>query len=79
MEQLKAIFAAEIIKMLDREGLGLVVDYARTGIPAADFSPIRNANFGRFILDGLVQVARPNATLPGRLWIIYFPLQIALK
>jgi predicted XRE-type DNA-binding protein len=54
VEQLKAILAAEIIKMLDREGLSVRGAHARTGIAAADFSRIRNADLGRFTLDRLV-------------------------
>jgi len=54
VEQLKAILAAEIIKMLDRQGLSVRGAHARTGIAAADFSRIRNANLSRFTLDRLV-------------------------
>lgn len=54
--QLKAIFAAEIIKMLDREGLSVRGAHARTGVAAADFSRIRNADLGRFTLDRLVSI-----------------------
>ncbi len=54
--QLKAIFAAEIIKMLDREGLSVRGAHARTGIAAADFSRIRNADLERFTLDRLVSI-----------------------
>jgi predicted XRE-type DNA-binding protein len=54
VEQLKAILAAEIVKMLDREGLSVRGAHARTGIAAADFSRIRNADLGRFTLDRLV-------------------------
>lgn len=54
--QLKAIFAVEIIKMLDREGLSVRGAHARTGIAAADFSRIRNADLGRFTLDRLVSI-----------------------
>lgn len=56
VEQLKAILAAEIIKMLDREGLSVRGAHARTGIAAADFSRIRNADLGRFTLDRLVSI-----------------------
>ena len=56
VEHLKAIFAAEIIKMLDREGLSVRSAHARTGIAAADFSLIRNADLGRFTLDRLVSI-----------------------
>jgi predicted XRE-type DNA-binding protein len=56
VEQLKSILAAEIIKMLDREELTVRAAYARTGIAAADFSRIRNADLGRFTLDRLVSI-----------------------
>lgn len=53
---MKAILAAEIIKMLDREKLTVRAAHARTGIAAADFSRIRNADLGRFTLDRLVTI-----------------------
>lgn len=56
VEQLKAILAAEIIKMLDREKLTVRAAHARTGIAAADFSRIRNADLSRFTLDRLVSI-----------------------
>jgi len=56
VEQLKAILAAEILKMLDRQGLTVRGAHARTGIAAADFSRIRNADLGRFTLDRLVSI-----------------------
>ena len=43
-EQFKAILAAEIIKALDRERLTVRAAHRRTGIAAADFSRIRNAD-----------------------------------
>jgi predicted XRE-type DNA-binding protein len=48
--------AAEIIKALDREGLSVRAAHARTGIAAADFSRIRNANLGRFTVDRLMSI-----------------------
>jgi predicted XRE-type DNA-binding protein len=54
--QMKAILAAEIIKMLDREGLSVRGAHTRTGIAAADFSRIRNADLGRFTLDRLMTI-----------------------
>ena len=56
VEQLKAILATEIIKMLDREELTVRAAHARTGIAAADFSRIRNADLSRFTLDRLVSI-----------------------
>jgi len=54
--QLKAILASEIIKMLDRQGLSVRAAHAQTGIAAADFSRIRNADLGRFTLDRLLSI-----------------------
>lgn len=56
VEQLKAILAAEIIKMLDRQELTVRGAQACTGVAAADFSRIRNADLGRFTLDRLVSI-----------------------
>src|SRR5258706_8136307 len=55
-EQFKAILAAEIIKALDRDGLSVRAAHARTGIAAADFSRIRNADLGRFTVDRLISI-----------------------
>jgi predicted XRE-type DNA-binding protein len=55
-EQLKAVLAAEIIKALDREGLSVRAAHSRTGIAAADFSRIRNADLGRFTVDRLMSI-----------------------
>ena len=55
-EQFKAILAAEIIKALDREALSVRAAHDRTGIAAADFSRIRNAQLGRFTLDRLMSI-----------------------
>src|SRR5271156_3897172 len=56
VEQFKAILAAEIIKALDREGLTVRAAQGRTGIAAADFSRIRNADLGRFTVDRLMSI-----------------------
>jgi predicted XRE-type DNA-binding protein len=56
IEQFKAILAAEIIKALDREGLTVRRAHDRTGIAAADFSRIRNANLARFTVDRLMAI-----------------------
>jgi predicted XRE-type DNA-binding protein len=55
-EQLKAILAAEIIKALDREQLTVRAAQRRTGIAAADFSRIRNADLGRFTVNRLMSI-----------------------
>ena len=44
VKQCKAILAAEIIKALDCQGLSVRAAHDRTGVAAADFSRIRNAN-----------------------------------
>jgi predicted XRE-type DNA-binding protein len=56
VEQLKAILASEIIKMLNRQQLTVRAAHTRTGIAAADFSRIRNADLARFTLDRLVSI-----------------------
>lgn len=55
-QQFKAMLAAEIIKALDRDGLSVRGAHSRTGIAAADFSRIRNADLGRFTLDRLMSI-----------------------
>jgi predicted XRE-type DNA-binding protein len=55
-EQFKGILAAEIIKALDREHLSVRAAHDRTGIAAADFSRIRNADLGRFTVDRLMSI-----------------------
>ena len=54
--QFKAILAAEIIKALDRERLSVRGAQGRTGIAAADFSRIRNADLKRFTVDRLLLI-----------------------
>jgi predicted XRE-type DNA-binding protein len=56
VEQLKAILAAEIIKSLDHQALSVRGAQGRTGIAAADFSRIRNADLGRFTVDRLMTI-----------------------
>ena len=56
VEQFKAILAAEIIKALDRQHLTVRAAHTRTGIAAADFSRIRNADLGRFTVDRLMSI-----------------------
>jgi predicted XRE-type DNA-binding protein len=55
-EQLKAILATEIAKILDSEKLTVRAAHARTGIAAADFSRIRNADLSRFTIDRLMSI-----------------------
>jgi predicted XRE-type DNA-binding protein len=56
LEQLKALLAAEIIKALDREELTVRAAQARSGVAAADFSRIRNADLSRFTADRLMSI-----------------------
>jgi predicted XRE-type DNA-binding protein len=56
LRQFKAILATEIIKALDRDRLSVRKAHARTGIAAADFSRIRNADLGRFTVDRLMSI-----------------------
>jgi predicted XRE-type DNA-binding protein len=56
VKQLKAILAAEIIKSLDKQGMTVRQAHAETGIAAADFSRIRNADLGRFTVDRLMTI-----------------------
>jgi predicted XRE-type DNA-binding protein len=55
-EHFKAVLAAEIINVLDRDGLSVRAAHDRTGIAAADFSRIRNADLGRFTVDRLITI-----------------------
>jgi len=55
-DQFKAILAAVIIEAPDKEALTVRAAHDRTGIAAADFSRIRNADLGRFTVDRLMSV-----------------------
>ncbi|MEQ1886201.1 MAG: helix-turn-helix transcriptional regulator [Bryobacteraceae bacterium] len=56
VEQCKAILAAQIIKVLDREQMTVRGAHARTRVAAADFSRIRNADLARFTVDRLITI-----------------------
>jgi predicted XRE-type DNA-binding protein len=56
LEQLKALLAAEILKILERDKLTVRAAHARTGFAAADFSRIRNADLSRFTADRLMSI-----------------------
>ncbi len=55
-EQLRALLAAQIIGVLDERKLTVRAAQEITGIAAADFSRIRNANLGRFTIDRLMTI-----------------------
>lgn len=56
LEQPKALLAAELIKVLDRDELTIPEVPARTGFAAADLSRIRNAGLGTITVDRLVSI-----------------------
>jgi len=56
LEQLRAILAAQIIKVIDGKELSVRKAAEITGIAAADFSRIRQANLGRFTVDRLMTI-----------------------
>jgi len=56
LRQFKAILATEIVKALDRDGLSVRKAQTLTGIAAANFSRIRNADLGRFTVDRLMSI-----------------------
>ena len=56
VEQTKALLAAEIIAILDSEGLSVRTAGERTGVPYTDFSRIRNLDLDRFTIDRLMKV-----------------------
>lgn len=55
-EQLKAILAAQIIRVLDTRELTIRRAGELTGIAAADFSRIRKAKLERFTIDRLMTI-----------------------
>jgi predicted XRE-type DNA-binding protein len=55
-EQLRALLAAKIIGVLDGNRLTVRAAQELTGVAAADFSRIRNANLGRFTIDRLMTI-----------------------
>lgn len=69
-EQFKAILAAEIIKALGREHLTVRAAHSRTGIAAADFSRIRNADLGRLTVDRLMSIInRLGSRVEVKVWV----------
>jgi predicted XRE-type DNA-binding protein len=56
VRQAKALMGAQIIKILDREGLSTRQAEARTGISHSEFSRIRRASFSRFTIDRLMTI-----------------------
>jgi predicted XRE-type DNA-binding protein len=55
-EQLKALLAAQIINVLDRDEITVRQAGEHTGIAAADFSRIRQVKLDRFTIDRLITI-----------------------
>ena len=55
-EQLKALLAAQIIKVLDRQALTVRAAAAQTGIDAGDFSRVRKVKLDRFTIERLMDI-----------------------
>lgn len=56
VRQAKALLAAQVIKVLDTEGLSTRQAEARTKIAHSEFVRIRNVNLARFTIDRLVTI-----------------------
>jgi len=56
IRQAKGIIAARILAALDDRKLSTRKAAALTGFAAADFSRVRNADYGRFTLDRLIRM-----------------------
>jgi len=56
VQQMKSILAARVIELLNEHGFSVRAAQRETGMAAADFSRIRNADLGRFSVDRLVRI-----------------------
>ena len=56
LEQLRAELATQVLSVLRERGLTVRGAEALTGVPAADFSRIRNLNIDRFTVDRLARI-----------------------
>jgi predicted XRE-type DNA-binding protein len=56
VRQAKALMGAQIIKILDEEGLSTRQAETRTGVSHSEFSRIRQAKFSRFTIDRLMAI-----------------------
>jgi predicted XRE-type DNA-binding protein len=56
LEQLRAILAARILRVLDERKLSVRAAQKLTGFAAADFSRVRNVDIGRFTIDRLMKM-----------------------
>lgn len=56
LRQAKGVLAARIVAILRERGLSTRKAAELTGFAAADFSRVRNADYGRFTLDRLIRM-----------------------
>jgi predicted XRE-type DNA-binding protein len=56
LRQAKALMGAQIIKILNEEGLSTRQAEAKTGVSHSEFSRIRKATYSRFTLDRLMGI-----------------------
>jgi len=56
IKQAKSIIATQIIGILDDRKISTRQAAKKTGFAVADFSRIRNADFGRFTLDRIIRM-----------------------
>lgn len=56
LEQARALMAAQIVRILDMQGLTTRDAEAATGVAHSEFSRIRNAQLRRFTLDRLMTI-----------------------
>ena len=56
LRALRTDLAAAVLRTLDERGLTVRSAEAATGVPAADFSRIRNVNLDRFTVDRLAKI-----------------------
>ncbi len=56
LKQVRAILAAKIIQLLDKQNLSTREAERLTGISHSEFSRIRNAKLGRFSLDRMITI-----------------------
>ena len=56
VRQAKALLGAQIMKILDEDGLSTRQAEERTGVSHSEFSRIRTAKFSRFTIDRLISI-----------------------
>lgn len=56
VRQTKVIIAAQIIKILDKQGLSTRQAETQTGVSHSEFSRLRQANLSRFTIDRLIMI-----------------------